>query len=206
MNSAQDDLRTAADRLVEQARLLADAVRHGSTLPSDLTSVRLARDAHAQANTALRIAVERARAAGHTWQEIGDLLGVSRQAAFQRFGHPIDPRTGGPMSDITTTEAADRATGLLTDWFDGRYDQIVAEFDQTMTAQLPVEKLSDAWAQVIRTVGAYESMGTPVSREIGEHIVVDVPLTFEAGQMTGRVAYNHAGQVAGLFILYPTAA
>jgi hypothetical protein len=55
-------------------------------------------------------------------------------------------------------------------------------------------------------VGAYESMGEPVAREIGEHIVVDVPLTFEAGEMTGRVAYDHAGRVAGLFVLLPTAA
>ncbi len=34
----------------------------------------------------LRALVEQARAAGHTWAEIGELLHVSRQAAFQRFG------------------------------------------------------------------------------------------------------------------------
>ena len=30
---------------------------------------------------------------------------------------------------------------------------------------------------------------------------VRVPLRFEAAVMTGRVSYNHAGQVAGLFFL-----
>src|SRR5579884_2389848 len=34
----------------------------------------------------LRALVEQARSAGHTWAEIGELLHVSRQAAFQRFG------------------------------------------------------------------------------------------------------------------------
>jgi hypothetical protein len=48
----------------------------------------------ATAAAALRLSVERAREAGRTWQELGDVLGVSRQAAFQRFGHPVDPRTG----------------------------------------------------------------------------------------------------------------
>lgn len=36
----------------------------------------------------LRRVVEKARAAGATWADIGDALGVSRQAAFKRFGRP----------------------------------------------------------------------------------------------------------------------
>ncbi len=31
--------------------------------------------------------VDEARARGHTWQEIGDTLGVRRQSAHERFGH-----------------------------------------------------------------------------------------------------------------------
>ena len=34
-------------------------------------------------------AVRKARRAGHTWAEIGELLGTTRQAAFQRFGHSL---------------------------------------------------------------------------------------------------------------------
>lgn len=34
----------------------------------------------------LRVAVRHARDAGATWEEIGDALGVTKQAAFQRFG------------------------------------------------------------------------------------------------------------------------
>jgi hypothetical protein len=43
------------------------------------------------AGQVLRLCVQQSRDAGHTWQEIGDLLGVT----FQRFGKAIDPRTYG---------------------------------------------------------------------------------------------------------------
>jgi hypothetical protein len=40
----------------------------------------------------LHALVRQARAEGHTWAEIGELLGTSRQAAFQRFGSSTTPR------------------------------------------------------------------------------------------------------------------
>lgn len=41
-----------------------------------------------EAQYLLRAAVDRARAEGHTWQEIGEVVGTTRQAAFQRFARP----------------------------------------------------------------------------------------------------------------------
>ena len=40
----------------------------------------------AAAEAAVALAVSDARAEGWTWQQIGDVLGVSRQAAQQRYG------------------------------------------------------------------------------------------------------------------------
>lgn len=72
----------------------------------------------------LRLCVQQSRDAGHTWQEIGDLLGGTRQAAFQRFGKPIDPRTGEPMDKtVHMTDAAERAVAIVTEVLDGRMDQ-----------------------------------------------------------------------------------
>ena len=51
--------------------------------------------------------------AGRTWQEIGDLLGVTRQAAFQRYGKPIDPRTGDVMSTSPITFREDQTIAGL---------------------------------------------------------------------------------------------
>jgi hypothetical protein len=43
------------------------------------------------------------------------VLGTTRQAAFQRFGRPLDPRTGVPMAEEILPGAAERAAGLLAD-------------------------------------------------------------------------------------------
>src|ERR1700722_15513068 len=66
-----------------------------------------AREQAVAANDALQAAVDRAREAGHSWREIGEVLGATRQAAFQRFGHPVDPRTG------TRAVAALAVAGLI---------------------------------------------------------------------------------------------
>ena len=70
----------------------------------------------------MREAVQQARQAGHTWAELGDLLGTTRQAAFQRFGRPLDPRTGVPMAEKTLPGAGGRASALLADIAERRWD------------------------------------------------------------------------------------
>lgn len=45
----------------------------------------VAAEAAVQSERALVLAVRKARAEGVTWQAIGDLLGVTRSAAHQRF-------------------------------------------------------------------------------------------------------------------------
>jgi Protein of unknown function (DUF3887) len=171
-----------------------------------LAAIRLARELRSLADGALRVTVDRARAAGHTWQEIGDALGTTRQAAFQRFGRPIDPRTGEQMSRAVLPGAGDRAIALFGDWVEGKYDDVAAaNFDPTMTAELPVDKIAAAWAQITGMVGTYQRMGEPFVRQLGDYTVVDVPMEFEASEMKGRVAYNAGGQVSGLFILNPDA-
>ena len=59
------------------------------------------------------------------------------------------------------------------------------------------------WAQVIGTAGAYQGMGDAVAHQAGDYTVVDVPLHFQAADLTGRVSYARTGQVAGLFFLNP---
>jgi hypothetical protein len=107
------------------------------------------------------------------------------------------------MNDTVLPGAADRARALFTDWIAGRYDQVVAGFDATMTARLPADHLAAAWSQILGLVGSYQRMGEPLVRPLGGYTVVDIPLTFDGGQMKGRVSYNAEGQVSGLFIVTP---
>ena len=193
-----------AAHAAEGARLLADAAR-GGHVTSDLMLVRMAADLHTVATATLRAAVDRARSAGRTWQEIGDVLGVTRQAAFQRFGHPIDPRTGQPMSASIRPGAAEHATQLVIDWIAGDYPAMSRDFNDEVREKASAETMAAAWAQVTGMVGAYAGMDEPVVRQWGDITVVDIPLRFEAGDMTGRVSYDASGKVAGVFILNPKA-
>jgi len=194
-------------QLERAAQLLADALRHPPAVPSGLSAVQLAVALRQVADQALASCVQQARAAGHTWQELGDVLQTTRQAAFQRFGRPVatmaDPRTGLPMTEETLPGAAELALDVLGALFEGRDEQIAADFDETMRAQLPLAKLADVRLQLRDLVGAYEGAGEPFVRRIGHHTVVDVPLEFEAGPMKGRVAYDQDGRIAGLFVLNP---
>lgn len=189
--------------MVGQMADAADRFGLGWADPDPLTAVASARDLATAVDGALRAAVTRARHAGRTWQTIGDLLGTSRQAAFQRFGRPIDPRTGAPMERTLLPGAAERAVALLVDLMAGRYEDIRHDFDDTMLAALDVATLAETNAQVAAMVGAYEGMGEPFARSQGDYTAVDVPLRFEAGEMTGRVSYHADGAVAGLFVLRP---
>ncbi|MFP5225678.1 MAG: hypothetical protein ACLGH3_09055 [Actinomycetota bacterium] len=76
-----------ARRLATHAALVALAIRgRRSSEPSPLAAVGACEILAELAEEVQRALVADARAAGHTWQEIGDILGTTRQAAFQRFG------------------------------------------------------------------------------------------------------------------------
>lgn len=171
------------------------------TSDDPLAGVDAAKELTRAADDTLRAAVDRARAASRTWQEIGDLLGTSRQAAFQRFGRPIDPRTGTPMTQATPLpDATEKAVDLVVEYVEGHYEAVRSHFDEQMLDAVSLERLSDGHAQISGLVGAYEGMGEPYVRMLGKHTVVNVPLRFEAGNMIAQVTYSSDGQVAGLFV------
>src|SRR5579863_6360267 len=110
--------------LEAQVSALTEDARSPLTSPDYLDLVRRAQGLDELAEQVLRLCVQQSRDAGHTWQEIGDLLGVTRQAAFQRFGKPIDPRTGEPMDKtVHMTDAARRAMHIAGAVLDGRMEE-----------------------------------------------------------------------------------
>jgi hypothetical protein len=180
----------AARRLIEQLG------RSGS----QLTGVAAARDLSAAAEAALQSAIDRARAAGSSWRDIGEVLGTSRQAAFQRFGHPVDPRTGAYMSHEVLPGAVDRAARIFS-WQDGgHWEQIRAEFDAKLRQRLDADRLAGGWASVIGMFGRLERIGEPFARRTGDDTLVDLSLHFEAGDARGIVRFNADGDVAGIAI------
>lgn len=186
-----------AGRIQAAAARLADEL-HRPDAP--LAAMTAARELAAATGEALQQAIDRARAAGHSWREIGDVLGTTRQAAFQRFGNPVDPRTGEPMSRDVPPEAVDRGTAIVTSLTEGRWEDARRDLPPRMRDAIDADRLADGWARTVGLIGAYEGMGEPFAHRAGDHTVVEVPLHFEAGAATGRVVFDSDGAVAGLWL------
>lgn len=78
-----------AKKLEAHAALVAAVLRREDVSRSQirtLTAVGTARILSSLADEALLRLVELARSEGFTWEQIGDVVGTTRQAAFQRFG------------------------------------------------------------------------------------------------------------------------
>lgn len=75
-----------ADAVLSGPEGLRDALEHDRD--SYLRLVAASRTGAAETSRLLRESIAGARRAGHSWDAIGRVLGVSRQAAQQRFGLP----------------------------------------------------------------------------------------------------------------------
>jgi hypothetical protein len=100
-----------AARIQRAAGRLVTELSHPAT-GSALEALAGGRGLSGAADAALRAAVDRARAAGQSWSRIGNVLGTTRQAAFQRFGRPDlpgasrpEPGLGGGLTGTVTLPA-----------------------------------------------------------------------------------------------------
>lgn len=189
---------------VRQLRARTDALLAARVLTADgdqAGPIAHALDVRSAAEDVVRVVVHEARQAGATWQSIGDALGVTRQAAFQRYGKPLDPRTGEPMNTVPLPDAADLAVATVEDLAAGRWAQVTARFDATMRDGLSEDSLAAAWAQIVGLSGAFEAHGVPEVARAGDVTVTDTRICLEAGDYTARISYRDDRSIAGLFIL-----
>lgn len=85
----REDIKEAAERFEELAeRLDPETARVVST--EDLRAIAAAAEAVRADEARLREAVEIARAHGRSWNQVAVALGVSRQAARQRFADKVE--------------------------------------------------------------------------------------------------------------------
>jgi hypothetical protein len=94
MMTAVPDLDTLA------AEIAADSPLAGVTAAN-----ALAQQLHARADELLDVHIDRARAGGVSWTDIGCALGTSKQAAQQRFAALADPAASGAPFGLTGTAA-----------------------------------------------------------------------------------------------------
>jgi hypothetical protein len=148
----------------------------------------------------LRALVEQARAAGHTWAEIGEVLHVSRQAAFQRFGGGRRPTPEDGAIAAPVAGAVASAVTALQAFLDGRWGDARSTFDQRILKACSVELLADVREKVRRQAGEVQPLGTPAVSVRDGYTVVDIPVALEHGDGIGRVVLDAGRQVAGFFV------
>jgi hypothetical protein len=104
------------------------------------------------------------------------------------------------MSEDVPPDAADRAVAIFAWHGEGRWEEILAELDEKLRARLDAALMARGWAHMAALFGRFEGMGEPFARRVGDDIVVEIPLHFEAGDAKGIVRFNGDGQVGGLAI------
>lgn len=149
----------------------------------------------------LRALVQQARDSGHTWTEIGAVLGTTRQAAQQRFSRaqPL----GGPAMPNALVDADKRANAHLDAFFEGRYDDLVADFDDRMAAGLSAAQLETLTDQLRLQAGELRERGEPLVRVLQGFTTVDIPVHFERAELKARLTYDDAGRISGFYLLNP---
>jgi hypothetical protein len=190
-----------ATLLLTNVQLAADVLRAGEDDPPGqvMRAIAATRSLDMIVQDTLRALVEQARGAGHTWAEIGELLHVSRQAAFQRFGGGRRPSAEDGVA-APVDGAVDAAVPVLQAFLDGRFDDARSLFGERMLDACSVELLADVREKVTQYGGEVQAFGTPVISVRDGYTGVDIPVALERADGIGRVVLDANRKVVGFFV------
>jgi hypothetical protein len=109
--------------------------------------------------------------------------------------------TGFPTplaAQLARDAAIAKAEAILKNLQDGRTGDIVKEFDERMSRELPEAKLKPAWAGLVSQFGAFKSIGERREGRMQDRQAVELILAFEKQTIVHRTVFDEAGRVAGL--------
>jgi len=107
------------------------------------------------------------------------------------------------MTQDIPPDAKDRAHVLFTDLIEGRGDRVHQELDARLRGGVRVDWFARMRAKAVGSVGSFERVVALPARQSGGYTVVDVLLTFAAGDAIGEAVFDRDGKVAGLALEYP---
>lgn len=189
--------------LTTNAQVVADVLRGDEHAPGQvMRAIAATRSLDAIVEDTLHALVDQARVAGHTWAEIGAVLRVSRQAAFERFGGgPRATRADAENAGRTPLEGAiEHAVPVLEAFLEGRFDEVRSRFAPRMRDAVSAELLADVREKVRGRAGEVQGLGTPVVCVRDGFTVVDIPIALERADGVGRVVLDADREVAGFFV------
>lgn len=200
--------------LVDLASLVEMGGHEASSCSSgEVLVIRQADELVRRSRERLQELVSTARSNDVSWQEIGGALGVSRQAAFKRFG----TRDEGEIMEASVANLSDRTIEVFRHLDAGDYEAVRAHMTYACGRALTKRKLLGVWGQVRSETGRLDVCvdptvqtadgSSPLSKFANRHLsagaIVQVTLRHEAGEWIGRVAYNGSGKITGILIAPP---
>ncbi|MGP5217984.1 hypothetical protein [Arthrobacter rhombi] len=199
MDSSADDPAETTARARRAEKL---AARLADPLEADgaVTALRQAEELKYLADDLLVATAGRAHDAGLSWQDIGNQLGISRQAAYQRFASGSSADDGRRRED---RELVQQIRELFAAIDSGDIDRIGTEFTPRMLAQVPPSTVRALWADAVDSLGPFDRLTAATVRRNGSTRFVHCSLVFADGLLEGRAAVDRSGKVAGLLITDP---
>ena len=100
--------------------------------------------------------------------------------------------------NITSEPPDNQIVNLLVDQ---EYEALTENFDDTMKAELPAEKIQEVWEIAASQLGPFEKqLAQRTEQEMGYDIEI-VTCQFENGYLDVKIVYNNEKQIAGLLLL-----
>jgi hypothetical protein len=190
-SAAQFDREVMAMLLSTNVQLVNDVLRSdGDASGQVMRAIAATRSLDLIVEDTLRALVEQARRTGHTWAEVGEVLHVSRQAAFQRFGGGGRAAPDG-IGEVAVDGAVER---------DARFEDARAVFGERMLDVCSAELMADVREKVRHEGGEVQALGTPVVSVRDGYTGVDIPIALERADGIGRVVLDADRQVVGFFV------
>ncbi len=106
--------------------------------------------------------------------------------------------------DVVPPALASTSDEVVDALAQGRYEEVRARFDNTMTQLLTVAQLRDGWRQAaVREHGGFVATASITATKMRGATVVDVLCTMKRGELRVRISYDNAGLINGLLLQNP---
>ncbi|MGB6875918.1 MAG: alpha/beta fold hydrolase [Candidatus Acidiferrales bacterium] len=99
-----------------------------------------------------------------------------------------------------------RASEIVTNLAARHFDKVFAQFDATMAAAIPADKLAQIWDQVLAQAGAFQKISSSQVIEKSTYHVATVTCAFEKAPLDIILAFDDSGRIAGLHFAPPESA
>jgi hypothetical protein len=200
-SSARFDREVMAMLLSTNVQLVNDVLAADEDAPAQvMRAIAATRSLDLIVEDTLRALVDQARATGRTWAELGEVLHVTRQAAFQRFGGG----RGGALNDdnpgAPVEGAVERAVEVLQAFLESNFEAARRRFGERMLDACSEELMADVREKVYKLGGEIQALGTPAVSIRDGYTGVDIPIALEKANAVGRVVLDADRQVVGFFV------